>query len=308
MKIKMIVPAILLAMTVVPTMAEKPLWQGKGRIAISSDGNEHDHDDWSATPLSLAIIAAKGLQDKLTLYTYSDHIWGSNQLHPDTRGISAYDHMKKSTLEGADQFGYDRSVFVCAVDNAEVAYVKMMREINKSTEDNPLFIVAGGMMQIIGEALDRSFIESRKYVTVISHSIWNNNHADHPSPDKYWDQHEGWTFDEMRQAFEGKEGGSVKFIQIADQNFGADYPGLNTRKETYDWMKTSAARNNPAYKSGSWDWLYERMEASSRTREAEGDVIYFDPSDAGMFIYLFTGIEKTSPEMVRKILENPVTK
>jgi hypothetical protein len=27
-------------------LAQVPLWQGKGRIAISSDGNEHDHDDW----------------------------------------------------------------------------------------------------------------------------------------------------------------------------------------------------------------------------------------------------------------------
>jgi len=38
-----------------------PLWQAQGRFVISSDGNEHDHDDWGATPLSLAFIAAKGL-------------------------------------------------------------------------------------------------------------------------------------------------------------------------------------------------------------------------------------------------------
>jgi hypothetical protein len=53
--------------------AQTPLWEGKGRIAISSDGNEQDHDDWAATPLSLALLAAAGLQD---------HIWGSNQSHP----------------------------------------------------------------------------------------------------------------------------------------------------------------------------------------------------------------------------------
>ena len=49
-----------------------------GRIVISSDGNEHDHDDWAATPLSLALLAARNLQDSLTVYTFSDHIWGSN--------------------------------------------------------------------------------------------------------------------------------------------------------------------------------------------------------------------------------------
>jgi len=40
--------------------AQTPVWQGKGRIAISADGNEHDHDDWAATPLTLALLAASG--------------------------------------------------------------------------------------------------------------------------------------------------------------------------------------------------------------------------------------------------------
>ncbi|NBD37106.1 MAG: hypothetical protein GVY10_00875 [Verrucomicrobia bacterium] len=41
-----------------PTHAAEPLWQGQGRIALSSDGNEHDHDDWGATALTLALLAA----------------------------------------------------------------------------------------------------------------------------------------------------------------------------------------------------------------------------------------------------------
>ena len=62
----------MLLLAVVPGMvwAQTPVWQGKGRIAISCDGNEHDDDDWGATPMSLALLAAKGLQDKLTLYVY----------------------------------------------------------------------------------------------------------------------------------------------------------------------------------------------------------------------------------------------
>ena len=73
---------IIIISTFFSVNAQTPLWQGKGRIALSSDGNEHDHDDWAATPLSLALLSAAGLQDKLVLYTYSDHIWGSNQDHP----------------------------------------------------------------------------------------------------------------------------------------------------------------------------------------------------------------------------------
>ncbi|MDO7137592.1 hypothetical protein [Algibacter lectus] len=32
----------------------------------------------------------------------------------------------------------------------------------------------------------------------------------------------------------------------------------------------------------------------------------FDPSDAGMIIYLLTGKQKTSPDDARAIIENPV--
>ena len=36
--------ALLLASVVV--YAADPLWNGRGRIVISSDGNAHDEDDW----------------------------------------------------------------------------------------------------------------------------------------------------------------------------------------------------------------------------------------------------------------------
>ena len=46
-------------------------WQGKGRIAYSSDGNHHDEDDWSATAATLMILAKAGLQDQfVTSYNF----------------------------------------------------------------------------------------------------------------------------------------------------------------------------------------------------------------------------------------------
>lgn len=180
--------------------AQIPVWQGKGRIAISSDGNEHDHDDWAATPLTLALLAASGLQDNLALYTYSDHVWGSNQDHPTSKsGLNSYEHMRESALGGQKWFGFD------------------------------------------------------------------------------------------------------KCIQIADQNGGDDYDGFKAPMEKFEWIKTSQARNNPAYKPGAWDWLYSKQETCIKEND-------FDPSDAGMIVYLLTGIEKTEPEMARKIMENPVRK
>lgn len=298
MKLKTtLLSAALLISAVATTSAQTPLWQDKGRIAISSDGNEHDHDDWAATPLSLALIAAKGLQDKLALYTYSDHIWGSNQEMPMVHGRTAYEHMRESALGGAEQFGFDKSRFICAVDNAEVAYNALRDQINASTEQDPLIIIAAGPMQVVGEAIARSNVEARKYVTVVSHSDWNDKHSDSPYMKSSWDRHSGWTFQEMREEFEPQAGGSVKFIRILDQNGGTDYLGLNCLITHFDWIKTSPARNNPRYKSGSWDWLYGRI-ATCIKRE-----VNFDPSDAGMIIYLFTGEEKTNPDMARQIME-----
>ncbi len=287
-----------------PLAAQTPLWQGKGRIAISSDGNEHDDDDWAATPMSLAIIASQGLQDKLVLYTYSDHIWGSNQEQPTRHGMNAYEHMRESALGGKERFGFDNSTFFCAVDAPAMAYHLMAEAINASSDEDPLLIIAAGPMQVVGEALAQADKSKLKYVTVLSHSWWNNYHAD-KCYDKIWDQHTGWTFDEMKKAFGPSDKGGVNFVQIIDQNGGKDYLGMQAAIPTFDWVKTSEARNNPAYTEGSWDWLYERLASCPKIIDG---VEVFDPSDAGMLIYVFTGEEKTSPDMARELLENPVVK
>jgi len=283
--------------------AQTPLWQGKGRIALSSDGNEHDHDDWAATPLSLALLAASGLQDRVVCYTYSDHIWGSNQDHPTSpSGLNSYLHMRESALGGQKWFGFDNTRFVCAVDNAVVAYHAMCDEINKSSADNPLFIIAAGPMQVVGEAINRADKDKRQFVTLISHSNWNNRHADDHGKAE-WDQHTGWTFEEIKENFATPEGGNLKCLKILDQNGGLDYPAFNTAKVKFDWIKNSSARYNPLYKAGAWDWLYSRIQTCEKNQG-----LNFDSSDAGMVVFLLTGIEKTDPEMARQIMENPKPK
>ena len=277
--------------------AQTPLWQGKGRIAISSDGNEHDHDDWAATAFSLALLASQGLQDKLVLYTYSDHVWGSNLGYRMSRGMSAYEHMRESALGGKERFGFDKSNFICAVDNPTRAYDEMAKVINQSSEDNPLFIIAGGPMEVVGEALKRSEKSKRKYVKLISHSWWNNLHSD--KPEKWEEQHTGWTLQDIKDAYATEEGGSLQVIDILDQNGGKDYEGLAAPMEKFNWVLASPAQNKKQYKTDSWYWLYSRLTACSRNA-------HFDASDAGMVIYLLTGIQKTNPELARIMMENPV--
>lgn len=280
--------------------AQTPVWQGKGRIAYSCDGNEHDDDDWGATPMSLALMAAKGLQDKVSLYVYSDHVWGSNTEKGVRFGMTPYQHMQESALKGKEYFGYDNTRFICAVDNPEVAYMAMRDEINKSSADDPLIIIAAGPLQVVGEGIARADKSKLRYVTLISHGRWNNIHAENPDG-PYWDRHHGWTWKMLTERFgDSIPGGGVRFIMPADQNGGKDYDGLQSDKRNFDWIITSPARNNPLYKYDSWNWLYSRLAVCIRK-----DGVNFDVSDSGMVIFMLTGVEKTNPAMAREIMENP---
>ena len=290
---------IILLIVLIPLMciAQTPLWQGKGRIIIGADGNEHDNDDWSATPLSLAILASQGLQDKLTLYVYSDHIWGSSYERQPVNGLSAYEQMIQSALGGQKWFGFNKTNFICAVDDPELAYNAIGDEINKSSESNPLFIIEGGPMQVVGEAISRADRNKLKYVTLISHSPWNDNHSNEPYK---WEKHSGWTFDQIQEQFCAHEKGGLICVHILNQNGGKDYPGIFTNMIEFNWLKTSKYKDKaPYYQRGSWDWLYSKLYVYIECRGGN----LFDASDAGMVIYLLTGAEKTDPDMIRKLME-----
>jgi len=279
--------------------AQQALWQGKGRIVISSDGNEHDHDDWAATPLTLAILAAKGLQNKLPVYVYSDHIWGSNHEHPGVYGIKPYDQMKESALIGCKMFGFKQTNFICAVDNPEIAYQAISNEINKSNFDNPLFIIAAGPVHVIGEAISRALKDKIKFITLISTiNCWNDDHADKPYTS--WENHTGWTMTKIKQHFSNPEGGNLKVVSIKSQT-----PFLEKNWIEYKWLVTAPERNNPYYKKGSWEWLFNRLCMS--IKPASGVEYYYaiDPSDTGKLLFLLTGIEDTSPQLCYEIMKNP---
>ncbi|AXT59326.1 hypothetical protein D1816_02840 [Aquimarina sp. AD10] len=74
---KLFLLSFILCLGFIPTINAQ-LWQGKGRIAISSDGNQHDSDDWGATAVTLAIIANRGLQNKVVHYDYANHVWNND--------------------------------------------------------------------------------------------------------------------------------------------------------------------------------------------------------------------------------------
>jgi len=292
---------LLVANLTTSSFSQTPPWQEKGRIVISSDGNEHDHDDWAATPLSLAIIAAKGLQNRLAVYIYSDHIWGSNYEHPGVDGILPYDQMKESALNGAKMFRFNQTRFICAVDHPEIAYEALKQEIDKSDAENPLFIIAAGPVQVIGESISRASRDKRKYVTLISTlNCWNDTHAANPYP---WEKHKGWTMEEIKQHFSNSEGGDLKVISIQNQN-----PCLMKNWKEYEWLVTAPERNDPYYQKGSWTWLFNRLCMSIKPVSGADNYYAVDPSDAGKVVYLFTGIEHTSPQLCYELMRNPPRK
>lgn len=258
-----------------------------GRIVISSDGNEHDEDDWAATPMSLALLAAYGLQDKVMVYSFSDHTWGSNKEKP---GADA--QMRESAFIGGKQFGFKKTKFIEAVAAPNYAIIEIATQINESSAKNPLTIIAAGPMEVIGTALNEAKADRLKYVRLISHSTWNDEHAEKPYE---WETHKGWTWEKIKESFEPK---GLKLDHILDQNGGSDYEGLKTEKARYDWIKTSPKKDEKPFQKGSWDWLYSRLEAAQKGEE-------FDPSDAGMVLYLLTGKQKNSPDDIKAILENP---
>ena len=259
-----------------------------GRIVVSSDGNEHDHDDWAATPLTLALLSAKNLQDSLTVYTFSDHIWGSN--HNKSEGRK---QMRISALEGKEIFHFNNSNFIEAVQDATKAINAITDEINISSKNNPLTIIAAGPMQVVGSAIENADVSKLKYVRIISHSNWNNKHSDNPYE---WEQHTGWTWKEIKEKFEPK---GLIVDRILDQNGGKDYDGLKAPMKMYDWIKTSPIRKNSPKLQEQLEWLYTRQLTCIKKGE-------FDPSDAGMIIYLLTGKQKTNPDDAKVIIESQV--
>lgn len=247
-------------------------WEGKGRIALSSDGNMHDNDDMQASMMTLMILAKAKLQENVTLYTYADHIWGNEK--------NDLELMKISTEVCGERFGFNKTHFMAAVEDPEAAYNAMCDEIVKSTKNNPLFIIAAGPMQVVGEALNRAIQKkpkALKYVTIISHSTWNDRHSDKPMMkdnhhSKAETEHSGWTWKEMKAEF----GDRVNFNHISDQN------GTGEGAQKY--------RTNDKFKAGSWDkwaWMNKHQDPNINWvfQQAKSNPVGPDFSDAGMAYY-----------------------
>jgi hypothetical protein len=288
---KYLVPMILLAsllngVSTQASFAQKIPYAGE-RIILSVDGNEHSKNAWGATPLSLALFAAYGLQDQVIVYSFSGHTWGSNKINP-----SSDAQMRESAFIGAKQFGFKKTKFIEAVNAPNYAIIEIAEQINKSSQKNPLLILAGGSMEIIGTALNEADSTKLTHVRLLSHSSRDGNHAEQPEE---WESHKGWTWEKIKESFAGK---GLKMEMLLHEEGEEAFMGLKANEAQYAWIKNSSMKDGKPFQKGSWDWLYSRLEVAK-----EGDEM--NPADAGLVLYLLTGKQKITPEDVRAVLENP---
>ena len=264
------------------TLAQDIPYTGE-RIVVVADGNEHGKGDWAATPLTLAVLAAKELQDQVMVYAFSSHTWGSNKTHS---GADA--QMRESAFLGAKQFGFKKTKFIEAVNAPNYAIIEITTQINKSSAKNPLVILAAGPMDIIGTALGEADSTKLKHVRIISHSIWDQKHSDSPEEGE---THKGWTWEKLRESYAGKGLNLITLPELGEGNFKAPL-------SAYSWLTNSLEKEPKPFEKGSWQWLYSRIEASK-----SGDEV--NPSDVRLLLYLLTGKSNTGIPDLREMLENP---
>ena len=264
------ITSALLLSGAVESPAAGPFIDGtfRGRIAWSADGNHNDPDDWIASPVALAIFVEAGLKDRLVHFDY-------NCILPLTDAEFERKHTE-SVLGTAERYGYDRSRFIDCRKNLDQAVADIVRIVNDSSADNPLWFVIAGPVEVPLLGLKKADRAKLPFVYCISHSRWNDGFAARYS----------FRFTKRSVIEEG-----VKWVQIHDQNallskspYGREAKG--DEWGPYHWMRD--ARDERVR------WLWERMLVSTRP----------DPSDAGMAWFLITGDEQCDPGKLKQLLDS----
>ena len=242
----------------------------KGRIAWSADGNFNDPDDWSASPVALAIFARFRLQEK---FVHCDY----NNIMPRTDKEWEKKHAD-GVLGAVERYQFNPAVFHDCQKDVKAAIESIKNAINASSAEDPLYFVLAGPMEVPFLGIEKSDPQKRKFVYCISHSAWNDgyNRVDYLKHNKRNVIPQG-----------------INWVQITDQNrllsqspYGR--PAEEREWSTWQWMKNSAREDVR--------FLFERSVVSTRP----------DCSDAGMAYFLMTGDERCDIPKLRKLLDENV--
>lgn len=236
-----------------------------GRIAIVADGNSPDPDDLGGTAVSLALLRAAGLEDRLVHYSHSCDIVVVKRI---SKAAEKERHeMMQLTCDGTARRwgGFEHINFIDAKWNLDEAIADLAKAINASSAEDPLWIVEAGEPDLIGFALDASSKEKHEFVKVITHHPANDNTGE---------------FYEWQEILEF----NVEEVRIPDQNIL-----LKVDEECWDWAK------NHRDDRVQWVWLMGKMaEVDDVVKFQKGK---WDCSDAGMVYYWITGANINNGEI-----------
>lgn len=228
-----------------------------GRIAIVADGNSPDPDDLGGTAVTLALLRSTGLEKRLVHYSHSCDLVVLTRISEAAEKERHY--MMQLACDGTARRwgGFEHINFLDAKWNTDETILDLVKAINASTAEDPLWIVEAGEPDIIGLALKASIEEKHPFVKVVTHHPANDNAGDFFT----WQQILDFGVEEVR---------------IPDQNIN-----LKLEKTEWDW-----AINHPDDRI-QWVWLMGKMaEVDDVVRFQKGK---WDCSDAGMVLYWITG-------------------
>ena len=228
-----------------------------GRVAIVADGNSPDPDDLGGTAVSIALLRATGLEDRLVHYSHSCDLERVERIS-EAAEKERHALMQSSCDVTARRWGgFEELTFYDAKWQQKETVKDLSNAINASTAEDPLWIIEAGEPDIIGLALDASSKDKHQFVKVITH---------HPAND---DAGDFYTWQQILDF-------GVEEVRIPDQNIN-----LKVNLPEWDW-----AKNHPDPRI-QWIWLQGKIAEVD-------DVVTFqkgkwDCSDAGMVLYWITG-------------------
>ncbi len=215
---------------------------GTWRVGYSADGNQHDPDDWHASPMALAVLHRAGLKSRLVHFDYNNHLGDNN---------TTFASNHKANITGAiKKFGYNSAIFFDDQVNLSGAVQSIANAINASSATDRFILICAGPMEVCWRGIDAAQNSKEQYVTVISHSNWNDTHQDTSQMSHTWSS--------ISSSF------NAQMHHINDQNG----PAFKSSCSAWNWLKTTAG-----YGTETYDWVC--------TGAAAGDA-----SDAGMMYYL----------------------
>ena len=234
----------------------------KGRIAIVADGNSPDPDDLGGTAISIALLKAAGLEDKLVHYSHSCDLVRDDRISEKAEKERHHLMQVACDMTARRWEGFKHLTFFDAIWQKEETINDLCWAINASTKDNPLWIIEAGEPDIIGLALQKTPKEKHKFVKVITHHHANDNAGDFYT----WQQILDFGIEEVR---------------MPDQNTKLKVP-----IQKWDWAKNHTDSRIQLI------WTIGKLaEVDNIVKFQKGK---WDCSDAGMILYWITGANKNN--------------